>query len=47
MNWLHTPEAIRALDAAIAWSEKNPTRESDLDVLEKKLKAHLKKRKPA
>jgi hypothetical protein len=46
-RWLHTPEAIRTLDAAIAWSEKNPVRESDLDAIEKKLRAHLKKRKPA
>ncbi len=44
-RWLHTPEMKQRLDAAIAWAEKNPPRESNLDELEKKLRALHKKRK--
>lgn len=43
--WLHTPEAKRDLDRAIAWAEANPPAETDLDALEVKLKKHLQRRR--
>ena len=46
-RWLHTPEMKRTLDAAMAWSATHPTKESDLDAVERKLRAHLKKRAAA
>jgi len=36
-KWLHTPEISAALRAAIAWAEKHPPQETDLDELEKRL----------
>lgn len=32
-RWLHPPEAKASLDRALAWSEQNEPRESDLNEL--------------
>jgi hypothetical protein len=45
-RWLHTPEMDAKLDEAFAWSAQHPAQASDLDEIERKLKAHLKKRAP-
>jgi hypothetical protein len=42
--WLHTPEAQEKLRAGIEWAETHPVQVSDLDEVEKKLMAHLRKR---
>lgn len=36
--WLHTPRNRDLLKRAVAWSEKHPAKESDLDAIERKLK---------
>lgn len=36
-RWLHTPEVSRELDEAIAWAERTPPAETDLDELEERL----------
>jgi hypothetical protein len=37
--WLHSPEVRVTLDRAIAWAEKHPPKESDLSVLERKIRS--------
>lgn len=37
-QWLHRPDIRADLDEAVTWSEKNPPRESDLKILEDRLK---------
>jgi hypothetical protein len=37
--WLHEPSVARKLDRAIAWAERTPVRETDLDSLEAKILA--------
>jgi|HubBroStandDraft_1064217.scaffolds.fasta_scaffold1801709_1 hypothetical protein len=36
--WLHTPRNRDLLNRAVAWAEKRPASESDLDAIERKLK---------
>ena len=36
--WLHTPETSKKLTKAIRWAEENPSKATDLDALERKLK---------
>ncbi len=38
--WLHTPEVRAQLDRAIAWAETHTPVETDLDEMERMLKAH-------
>jgi hypothetical protein len=35
--WLHSPEVRDTLNRAIAWAEKHPPTESDLNLLERKI----------
>lgn len=44
-RWLHTPEARRKLDSAIAWAEKHPAGTTNLDTVEAKLRTRLKKQR--
>ena len=37
-KWLHQRDVSEDLDAAIAWAEKNPPKEADIDKLAKKIK---------
>jgi hypothetical protein len=36
--WLHTPRMRKSLDRAIAWAEKTPPKNTDLNAMERKLK---------
>jgi len=36
--WLHSPAVRDTLSRAITWAEKHPPKESDLSVLERKIK---------
>lgn len=37
-RWLHEPEVKAKLDRAIAWAERTPFQETDLDELEERLR---------
>jgi hypothetical protein len=37
--WLHTPSAKGKLDKAVAWAERHLPKDSDLDLLERKIKS--------
>lgn len=43
-RWLHTPEAKRTLDTALAWSAAHPVQASDVDAVERRMRAALRKR---
>lgn len=36
-RWLHEPETKEKLDAALAWAERNPPRETDLKELDERI----------
>ncbi len=40
--WLHQPDVQAALEQSLAWAEQTPPSETDLDLLEAKLKASWK-----
>jgi hypothetical protein len=42
--WLHSPKVRDTLDRAMAWAEKHPPKESDLNALERKIRFSQKQR---
>jgi hypothetical protein len=37
-KWIHAPEVRTEVNEAIAWTEKNPPRDTDIDQLEARIK---------